>query len=71
MKKRPDGFLAMDKIDRDGEIFDYIVELHDYLWRFVREVHPWASGNLHNFVDDALLAIANKGLNDKEVSNGR
>ena len=57
MKERPDGFLAEDKIDQDGEIFDYIVELHEYLWRFVRAVHPWASGDLHRFVDDALTAL--------------
>lgn len=54
MKKRPNGFLAKEKIDQEGEIFDYIKELHDYLWEFVRVANPSASGNLNNFVDKAL-----------------
>ena len=60
MKERPDGFLGADKIDQDGEIFDYIAELNDYLWHFVHAIHPWASGNLHKFIDDALTAINHK-----------
>jgi len=54
MKERSKGFLGEDKTDQDGEIFDYINELHGYLWRFVRLSNPSASGNLHNFVDKAL-----------------
>ena len=60
MKERTEGFLAADKIDQDGEIFDYIVELNEYLWHFVHAIHPWASGNLHLFVDNALLATKPK-----------
>ncbi len=44
MKKRPDGFLGNNKIDHKSEPFDYISELHDYLWRFVRCTFPAASG---------------------------
>ena len=36
MKTRSDGFLGEHRIDHKGEIFDYISELHDYLWKFVR-----------------------------------
>ena len=54
MKGRPKYFLAEDKIDQDGEVFDYIRELHDYLWRFVRIFNHSASGSLHDFVDEAL-----------------
>ena len=54
MKKRTKGFLAEDKIDHNGEVFAYIRELHEYLWRFVRAEIPSASGNLDDFVDDAL-----------------
>lgn len=57
MKKRPDGFLAKDKIDHDGEIFDYIKELHDYLWQFVRKSIPGASGQLEWYIDDALAKL--------------
>lgn len=35
MKNRPDGFLAEDKISHVSEIFDYVRELHLYLWRVV------------------------------------
>jgi hypothetical protein len=54
MKERNNGFLSPQHIDQEGEIFDYIAELHDYLWRFVRVQRPGASGNLRNFLDEAL-----------------
>ncbi len=54
MKKRNDGFLAQGKIDQDGEIFDYIQELHDYLWKFIRCEIPFASGKLDNYLDIAI-----------------
>lgn len=54
MKKRTDGFLAQDKIDQDGEAFDYIRELHDYLWKFIRCELPFANGKLDNYLDVAL-----------------
>lgn len=60
MKKRPNGFLAKDEIGHDSEIFDYIRELHDYLWRFVRTEMPGASGELDGCIDEALQRMENK-----------
>ena len=54
MKKRKEGFLSNQNISHNSEQFDYIVELHEYLWAFVRAEMPSASGNLDDFVDDAL-----------------
>ena len=54
MKDRPEGFIAEDKIDHDGEIFDYIRELHLYLWAFVRLFYPMAGGSLDYWVDKVL-----------------
>lgn len=57
MKNRPDGFLAQDKIDRDGEIFDYIRELHNYLWDYIRKIIPGASGYLGDYIDYGLKVL--------------
>lgn len=57
MKPRPYGLLAQDKIDQDGEIFDYIRELHNYLWEYVRRVIPAASGNLEDYIDKGLEVL--------------
>jgi len=54
MKKRPNGFLAVDKISHDSGIFNYISELHDYLWRFVRCQFPGAGGHLCDYLDIAI-----------------
>ena len=54
MKPRPRGFLAESEISHDSEIFDYIHELHDYLWQFVRVFRPMASGYLDDFIDNVL-----------------
>ena len=51
MKSRTPGFLSADNIDHGGEVFDYIRELHEYLWRFVRAQLPGASGDLESFLD--------------------
>ena len=50
MKKRPNGFLAEDKTDQDGEMFDYIRELHGYLHEFCGGGH----GHLDNYLDKSL-----------------
>lgn len=55
MKKRPKGFLAEDKIEHDSEIFSYVAELHDYLWKFMWAASPGCSGNLDDMIDEALL----------------
>lgn len=54
MKERTVGFLSNENIDHESEIFDYIRELHGYLWRFVRAVNSGAVGNLKEFIDDAV-----------------
>jgi len=54
MKVRESGFIAEDKIDHNGEIFDYIRELHEYLWQYVRLFYPSASGSLSDWVDKVL-----------------
>ena len=54
MKTRPEWFLTEDKIDHNSEIFDYIQELHQYLWCFVRVAIPSASGDLRKYLDIAL-----------------
>ena len=57
MKDRPNGFLSKENIDQEGEIFDYIAELHEYLWKFVRAVIPGASGNLKWYLDKAIKQV--------------
>ena len=54
MKDRPYGFISDEHIDHDSEIFDYIKELHEYLWIVVRIVYPGASGSLGKYIDPAL-----------------
>ena len=53
MRDRPRGFLVSVKVE-DPEVFDYVSELHEYLWRFVRCHLPGASGDLGSFLDDVL-----------------
>jgi len=60
MKTRPKGFIAEDKIDHNGEIFDYIRELHEYLWKFVQVFYPGASGSLTDWVDEPLDEVESK-----------
>jgi len=57
MKKRTNGFIAEEDISHDSEIFDYIKELHEYLWRFVRCVLPSANGTLTNYIDIAIREL--------------
>ena len=54
MKKRTDGFLSNENINHESEQFDYIGELHDYLWQFIRIELPAASGNIRDYLDIAL-----------------
>ena len=51
MKYRPDGFLSEKNIDPASEIFDYISELHRYLWRVINAVNPKAGGSLCDHAD--------------------
>lgn len=57
MKKRPKGFLSPDKISHESEVFDYIQELHEYLWEFVRAARPNALGYLNECIDVSLNDI--------------
>ena len=59
MKDRPDGFLSDERI-HNTEVFDYIRELHEYLWRFVRVALPGASGHLDDYVDKAIEKMERK-----------
>ena len=63
MKDRPKYFIGEDKIDHNGEIFDYIRELHHYLWRFVNAIFPEAQGSLRVHLDNAIEKLENKENN--------
>lgn len=54
MKSRKPGLLSDKNIKHDSEQFDYINELHEYLWCFVRCEFPFAQGNLQKYLDVAL-----------------
>ena len=54
MKKREIGFLSEIYIDHNSEIFNYIQELHNYLWRFIRVSFPGTSGFLDDVIDPAI-----------------
>lgn len=60
MKKRSNGFLSEKYISHDSEQFDYIVELHQYLWRFIRTLIPGASGPIDQYLDAAILLAEEK-----------
>ena len=57
MKPRPKGFLADCNLPQNSEQFDYIRELHEYLWRFVKTACPNANGNLDDHIDTALAKL--------------
>ncbi len=59
MKKRPKGFLAENVISHDSEIFDYITELHGYLWQIIRAVKPEARGLINMYLDDVVQQLHN------------
>jgi hypothetical protein len=54
MKARTKGFLRDELISHESEQFDYIAELHEYLWRFVRCELPGVGGNIKDYIDIAL-----------------
>ena len=58
MKKRPPYFLSDTEIDHYGEIFDYIKELHGYLWQVIHIAFPWASGEIKEHLDNAIEALS-------------
>jgi len=54
MKTRTKGFLRDELISHKSEQFDYISELHGYLWRFVKCELPGAGGNIEDYIEIAL-----------------
>ena len=54
MRSRPLGFINDEFIAHHSEQFEYIQELHEYLWRFIRVEFPGACGSLCNYVDTAV-----------------
>ena len=54
MKPRSANFLGPDKIDQEGDAFDYIRELRGYLWKFIRIAYPDAKGKMEDHIDRAL-----------------
>ena len=66
MRTRPEGFLSEENYDKD-EMFDYIRELHGYLWRFVNIIFPFAGGSIRDYLDVAIekFEYDNKGVNNE------
>jgi len=56
MKPRPTGFLSQNHINHDSEIFDYIKELHSYMWILLRIIKPGCGGDLRNIIDKIIKA---------------
>ncbi len=69
MKERAKGFLRDDLIPHDSEQFDYIRELHDYLWRVVRLADPSASGSLRDYLPHAIDMIERLRTPVTELAN--
>ena len=57
MKQRSEGFLRDELISHDSEQFDYIKELHAYLWEFIRCELPSCGGNLNIYLDNLEKTI--------------
>ena len=63
------GFISNDVKEKIYEqylsafkkgVFDYIKEVHDYLWAFIRVAFPYAGGKLDDWVDHALQELEYK-----------
>ena len=61
LKRRPEGFLSPKHVP--DEVFDYVRELHDILWRFVHAEYPGASGQLNHWIPPALTTAEHRRLN--------
>ena len=63
MKKRTNGFL--EHLYPDGvaptEVGEYVNELHNYLWRFVRVEFPFSNGDLAKYLDVAIESAEYRG----------
>lgn len=73
METRSRGFLAHlydnPSVPRDAEVGRYVTELHEYLWRFVRAEMPGASGNLGQFLDDAVSRAEQRNWASGNIRN--
>ena len=70
MDARPGGFLADEQLRHDSQAFQYIVELHGYLWRIAVLVTPGASGILNNLYPMTIERLATL-LREKEEAEGQ
>lgn len=67
MKQRSDGFLKeYFNNPEHEEVADYIRELHNYLWSFVRAELPGAGGNLKDYVDTAISYSKNRNYTKRQ-----
>jgi hypothetical protein len=67
MRERPKAFLAeifQEPSPHPGAA-DYIQELHEYLWRFVRAEFPWANGDLRKYIDVAIESAESRRAPDE------
>ena len=56
LRPRSPGFLADCNLPHGSEQFDYVKNLHEVLWRFVKVEYPHASGVLSDWIPIALAA---------------
>ena len=69
MKVRTKGFLRDELINHKSEQFDYISELHDYLWRFIRCEFPDAGGNIIDYLDVVLQQAERRAMENEDHPN--
>ena len=65
MKNRKFGFLSGNHINQKGEPFDYIKELHSYLWRFINVEFPNAAGSIEKYLDVTIEKMEAKAKKKK------
>lgn len=67
MKARPKLFLSQENIGHDSEVFDYISELHEYLWRAIKAIDPKADGSLKNHLDKSIDLIEERANSNPDL----
>ena len=60
MKDRPNYFLSEENISHDSEVFDYIRELHGYMWEIVDYFKLRDSFYLNKCWDKVIEKIRNE-----------
>jgi len=68
MKEYPKAFLAkyFQEPIPDQDLANYVQELHEYLWRFVRAEFPWANGNLKDYISNAAQSAEYRRTKDDQ-----